>query len=201
MIARIMFFVLAACGAAHGADDCAPTNKYSIPFGQPVMAYCCTVNTDPVALEEFNKPPVTNDYRKTAPRTGPNRVVKSVVSECVRLDSMTPFDRLQALAGIRPLHGSCVLATGSYDHYTCTCTRSCEAPLTWSCNNCPGLAPGELPADPVDLTVPPSPGTTQDSHRSRIELISVTQRLCSSGPPPPVESHTNTPVTSTCLNN
>ncbi len=198
--------LLAATSLAH-ADVCAErTRTYSMPFGDPVLAVCCTEGTPPVVLAQAvpsspgavaaGGPVTTVDPATAVTSVDPatevasadpvleiaDRIQRRVTGEaasCRRYDDLTPKEKLAARLSLSVLPGGgCQVIATQYDHFICTCDQTCDR-VEWECN-CPGVEPGALPSAAPEAF-------PQDSYRSKPELVGETCSPCSAG--------------STCCNN
>lgn len=171
MVALALAILLSSATAVGAAPSCFTTNTYSMPFGEPPLALCCTT------AQQGELAPVFTSKSPYAQRDPAIAVAKSIhesttgtSSSCVKFDSLTPLEKLRARGAILTAGGSCKIVAGSYEHFLCECRTSCSVPVAWSCN-CPGVASGETPqAAPENFP--------QDSYKSRPELISSFVAAC-----------------------
>lgn len=140
--------------------------KYSYP-GPAIEYTCCASNDFP---QEIQAIAVDKLPMKVQGSIGKNESVKlfSSTNSCVKTSSLSTIEKIKISS--RNCRTFVV-----YEHSPCSCTRGCACGAggsrDWVCD-CPGVSAGQLPVI-----------GTQDSLRSKPELIGETTRECSSIPP------------------
>jgi hypothetical protein len=147
---------------------------YSFPEEEPTQYICCYDQPPPEVVLLFDTKGTTYGRvvgLETAEMWMSLETTESVLSSdspCVRLDSLSPQERL-TIEGVPLGFGESCNTFAIFSHFECHCNTTCASD-EWVCN-CPGVPVGSLPqAVPDDFP--------QDSIRSKPEFISETCTPC-----------------------